>query len=322
MKSYVVKHKDLEIRLASRSGGIFTAISDLILDKDGVVYGCRINDVFQAEHDRAETRSARDKFRGSKYVQSDKSKIFKKVKEDLKNGKMVLFSGTSCEVNGLISFLGGGMRNLVTMDIVCHGVPSPLLWSKYLKYVEEKYNSKVHDVQFRNKQKFGWSSHYESIKFDTGMEYDSRDYASIFYSHLGLRPSCYHCPFKNTSHPADITIADCWGIEKKRPDFNDNKGVSLVLINTEKGFELFHSISKDIDFFECDIHDYMQLPLRKPCSVSLNRRGRFWKEVNSKPFSYIVKKYGNESLEEKLKKLVRALVPKSFVGLLKRMLGR
>lgn len=323
MRAFAVKHKDLETRLASRSGGCFTAISDYVLERGGVVYGCRLNSDLVAVHDRAETKEERNAFRGSKYVQSDKRDTFMHVKTDLKSGRWVLFSGTTCEVAGIKSFLSHtDCSKLVLVDIVCHGVPSPLLWEKYKSYCESKVGSPASAADFRNKRKFGWASNLETIWFQGGKEYSAKDYACIFYSHFGLRPSCYHCPYKSIHHPSDFTLADCWGIDENIPSFNDNKGVSLLLVNTEKAERIFEGINKSLEYIEVDIQKYLQLPFRSACHVNENKRTRFWKEVSSRPFSFVVNKYGSNSREEKIKRIVNRVCPPSFKGKLKRLLGR
>lgn len=325
MKSFAVKHKDLETRLASRSGGCFTALSDYVLYKGGVVYGCRLNADLIAVHDRAETKEQRNAFRGSKYVQSNKRNSFEQVKSDLKSRRWVLFSGTTCEIAGIKSYLEYShvdCARLVLVDVVCHGVPSPLLWEKYKAFCEDKVGSPALAADFRDKRKFGWASHLETLRFQGGREYSSKDYACIFYSHFGLRPSCYHCPYKNIDHPSDFTLADCWGIDQNIPSFNDNKGVSLLLVNTQKAEQIFAGVKGVWNYQEVDINGFMQQPFLGPCHVNEKKRKRFWKEVAARPFSFIVNKYGANSAEEKIKKIVNTICPPSIKGRLKRLLGR
>ena len=323
MKSFAVKHKDLDVRLNSRSGGCFTAISDYVLEQDGTVYGCQLNNELVAVHGRATSKEERNKFRGSKYVQSDKNEVFTNVRRDLSDGRWVLFSGTTCEVAGIKSFLSNtDCSKLILVDILCHGVPSPLLWEKYKDYCEAKVGSPISAADFRDKRKFGWASHLETIRFRGGKEYSSKDFASIFYAHLGLRPSCYHCPYKSINHPSDFTLADCWGIDRHLPSFNDNKGVSLLLVNTEKAARVFGMVCSALSYIEVDINDYMQLPLRQACHINERKRRKFWTEVQSKPFSEIVEKYGADSREERIKKIVNAICPPVFKDRLKKLLGR
>lgn len=167
--AYAVRHKDMNEVMKSRSGAAFAAISDYILEQGGVVYGAGYKDHFRVAHKRATTKEERDEFRGSKYVQSDLTGVFRMVKQDLKNGLTVLFSGTPCQTSGLNSYVGKKLReNLVLIDIVCHGVPGPFLWRDYLKYIEDKQGDIVTVVNFRDKEQYGWADHKETFKFKMG----------------------------------------------------------------------------------------------------------------------------------------------------------
>ena len=154
--TYAVKHKNFNIRIKSRSGGVFTALSDSILAEVGVIYGCSLDNNYCAIHRRAANKSERDLFRGSKYIQSNLNNTFVEVKKDIISGIHVMFSGTSCQISGLRTFLSSlNTSNLICVDIVCHGVPSPEVWINYLKDFENKYNGKITSVEFRNKIKYG-----------------------------------------------------------------------------------------------------------------------------------------------------------------------
>lgn len=309
IQTYAVKHVDEEIRANSRSGGIFTALSDLVLKEQGVVYGCILNDEFRAIHVRATDQDTRNLMRGSKYVQSKLGNIFQTVKADLTTGKKVLFSGTSCQIAGLKTFLNQEYDNLLCIDIVCHGVPSPKVWKEYLDWQEQRRSSKVKSVQFRNKKDFGWAEHIETLTMADGQQIHSKIFTKLFYGHNILRPSCYECPFKSIMHPGDITIADYWGIDKAAPGFNDNKGVSLVLINNEKGANYFHKIEHDLILQSTRIEDSLQPPLIKPFDAPKERK-KFWNDFSKKPFSYIVKKYTEERLTKKLKRKIKSILRK------------
>ena len=164
--AYAVRHKDIDEVMKSRSGAAFVAISDYILEQGGVVYGAGYKDHFRVTHKRATTKEERNEFRGSKYVQSDLNGVFRSVRDDLKNGLVVLFSGTPCQTAGLNSFVGKKLRDhLFLVDIVCHGVPGPFLWRDYLSYIERKQGDIVTFVDFRDKERYGWGAHCESYKF-------------------------------------------------------------------------------------------------------------------------------------------------------------
>jgi len=251
-KAYAIKHKDFNTRMTSRSGGVFIAISDFILEKNGSVYGASFDDYFSVCHIRTTNKSERDRLKGSKYVQSNVKDTFSNVKQDLKNGMYVLFSGTACQVGGLKNYLKNtDTSKLYTCDLVCHGVPSPKIWKEYLNHCEKKYNGKVTNANFRDKT-LGWNAHKEAIWID-GKKYNSNEYAYLFNDNYISRPSCFNCKFTNLDRPADFTLADFWGINNILPEFNDNKGVSLLLVNSSKGAEVLEACKKDIECFECDL---------------------------------------------------------------------
>lgn len=184
-KIYAARHKDMHEIETSRSGAAFIAISDYILKNGGVVYGAGYKDHFRVAHKRATTKEERNEFKGSKYVQSDLDRIFRQVKDDLKQGETVLFSGTPCQTAGLNSYIGKKLReNLVLVDIVCHGVPSPYIWRDYLNYLEKKYKSKIVTVNFRDKSRVGWSGHIESFVFQDNIKREFTTYTSLFYRHM------------------------------------------------------------------------------------------------------------------------------------------
>lgn len=302
-KVYAVKHKDINVRMNSRSGGIFTAVSDEILNKAGVIYGCILTDSFEAEHYRATSFEDRDKMRGSKYIQSNIGDMFKAVAEDLNADRWVLFSGTSCQIAGLKAFLKTDYEKLVCVDIVCHGVPSLMVWKEYLKWQEKKNHGKCVKVDFRNKRDFGWNSHIETLTIENKGKIkiiNSGVFRTLFYDHNILRPSCYKCPYKSIMHPADITIADYWGIEKAAPGFDDNKGVSLVLINNDKGLKLWNAVSGEVQFKECRIEDSIQPPLKGSFKVPYNRSA-FWEDFYQLSFDKIAVKYAKAGFKDKLK---------------------
>lgn len=305
-KIYAVKHKDESIRAVSRSGGVFSALSDQVLLEGGVVYGCALTEDFVAIHIRAESAEERNRMRGSKYIQSKLGDTFKKVQEDLCFGRKVLFSGTSCQVAGLRNFLGGNYDNLLCVDIVCHGVPSRKVWKEYLHWQELKNHSSIVAVDFRNKRDFGWRAHVETIHLKNGKSVNSKVFTTLFYGHAVLRPSCYSCPYKSVMHPGDITIADYWGIEKAAPEFDDNKGVSLVLVNNEIGQKIFEQTRKHLVLKQTKLEDSMQPPLKAPFPEPENRM-QFWNDFKFKSFKYIVKKYGGYGFANNAKSLIRKI---------------
>ncbi len=314
-KVYAVKHKNMDIRMASRSGGIFTALSDEILRRKGAIYGCILTEDFAAIHSRATNEEIRNKMRGSKYIQSKMGDNFKQIKIDLENDMWVLFSGTSCQVAGLRNFLGCEYDKLLCVDIVCHGVPSPLIWKEYIAWQEKRNKGKIIWVDFRNKKDFGWVEHIETLTLDNNKVINSKIYTKLFYGHDTLRPSCYECPYKNIMHPGDITIGDYWGIEKVCPKFVDNHGVSLVLINNAKGEKIFKEIKNMINFEKTKLEDCLQPPLIAPYEMP-DERAKFWENFQKHGFEFIVKIYGTEK-DDKFKILSILLFVKRVFNKLK-----
>lgn len=292
-KAYGVKHLDDSVRLSSRSGAAFIAFSDIILKQGGVVYGAAMQKDFSVRHIRATDFQQRDMMKKAKYVQSNTTQVYPQVEQDLKSGKAVLFSGTPCQVAGLHAYLKEKKTDeskLYCCDLVCHGVPSPAIWNDYINYIQNKYKKKIVEANFRDKE-FGWDSHCESFILEgRPKKVVSRDYTDLFYDHIMFRPSCHNCQFANVYRPGDLTLADFWGIEKNDASFNDNQGVSLVLVSTEKGMKLFEQAKQDFEWFECKIENCIQPTLVKPSSMS-PRREAFWKDYTKMEFASFLKKY-------------------------------
>ena len=308
---YAVRHKNPQELLQSRSGAAFVAISDLILEKNGVIYGVGFKEHFKVCHKRAVTKEQRDEFRGSKYVQSELGDIFSSIKQDLKENLLVLFSGTGCQTAGLKSYLKKckmDTSNLILVDIVCHGVPSPYFWRDYLSLIEKKYGKQVIKVNFRDK-KFGWKDHRESFTFEDIYTYT---YTYTFYKHIMLRHSCEKCFYTNTTRPSDITLADFWGWEKVNTEFNkDNNGVSLVILNTQKGIEIFEKIKFQLNYIKTEREKCLQTHLREPSKVN-QKRLLFEKDYIEKGFEYVLRKYCDYGKWNYIKSFPKKLIRKVF----------
>lgn len=291
-KCYAVKNKNENIRANSRSGGIFTAVSDKILDNGGVVYGCVMSDAYTAEHVRATTKTERDRMRGSKYIPSRINSCYSQCEEDLSNGKDVLFSGTPCQIDALNNFLAvkkTDTSNLITIDLICHSVASPKLWRKYIDHLSQ--GKKIESVDFRDKKNFGWAAHKETIVVD-GKEISSNGFADIYYSNLAYPLHCFKCYYKNCDRVSDITIGDYWGIDDLDPGFFDNKGISLVITNTPKGEHVFSVCSQELDVREHYLMDSLQPPLIYNYTIPKNRTS-FYKSLNRDSFDKILNKFIN-----------------------------
>lgn len=244
--TYAAKNKNEAIRLNSSSGGIFTLLATKTINNGGVVFGAKFDEQWNVVHDYIETIEGLAKFRGTKYVQSQIGKCYKIAENFLKKGREVLFSGTPCQIAGLKNFLIKDYHNLICVDIICHGVPSPMLWQKYKAQFELSNTS---SFSFRDKSN-SWKR-YEVVVSKDQKEViretvGQNVYMKLFLSDLCLRPSCANCPGKEGKSNSDITIADFWGIQNIHPEFDDDKGCNLVIVNNEKGLQLFKSLD------ECD----------------------------------------------------------------------
>lgn len=252
-----IKNKDDNIRYKSSSGGVFYELAKYVINKKGVVFGAAYSKDISVEHIMINNLANLLKLQGSKYSQSNLKDTFKKVKKELDNKKLVLFSGTPCHIHGLKSFLNKNYINLICVDIVCHGVPSPKVFSKYIREIEKNNNSKVNNVEFRNKEN-GWKNYNLKLYFDNKKFkkniYSDDVYMKGFLQNLYLRPSCHNCNSNNFRSGGDITLGDCWGIEKIASDFDDDKGVSLIILNTKQGCDFFNKISSKFDILNTDIN--------------------------------------------------------------------
>ncbi len=299
-------NKNDNVRLKSSSGGIFTLFAEKVIKDGGIVFGVSFNQNFEVEHNFTETLEGFESFLGSKYVQSKIGDSYIQVKCFLEKGRKVLFTGTPCQIGGLYKFLNRTYNNLFTIDIICHGVPSPLIWEKYIKYREKKSRLPITKINFRNKTE-GWRLYSMSFLFKNNSEYrqtlDKDLYMKIFLQNICLRPSCYACEFKSLHRQSDITLADFWGIKNILPDMDDNKGTSLVFINSKYGQEMFYHIVNNIFFKEVDINKSVKYNMAAIKSIESNpKRELFFNDLEKIPFDKLLKKY---SFENFLTKLIR-----------------
>lgn len=304
---YGARSKSKDDLSQSQSGGAFYALAQIIIAEGGVVYGAGWKTDFKVVHKRANSLAACSEFRGAKYVQSDLQGIFHQVKNDLKAGNIVLFTGTPCQVSGLKSFIPIKLHsNLYTVDLICHSVPSPSIWQDYIHWIEKKYGQKILQTNFRNK-KFGWHGCIESYKMKNGAEINRQSLGFLFFNHLNIRESCSECPYTNLNRVGDITLGDFWGWEKFYDQWNDELGINLVLINSEKGKLLFEKSKDNIDFIQSSVERCLQPQLKKP--VSLNPLYTiFISQYKQKGIDFILKKYADESTVYKLKKCIKQLI--------------
>ena len=279
-KTYVAYAKDEEIRKKSSSGGIFSLLAKSVLLQNGVVFGAAFDAQFQVHHIGVTKIEELEKLRGSKYLQSRVEHTFCEAENYLKEGKLVLYSGTACQIEGLQKYLGKSYENLLTMDVLCHGVPSPKIWKLYLKQLKTKYDSKIEKVHFRNK-KDGWKKYLILIRFENAKKhliYFKKDkFMKMFLSNINLRPSCHNCQFKAIPRSSDITLGDCWGIEDYMPEMDDDGGTSVILVHTVKGEEQLKKMKESMVYREAEL-DKALPPVsdsRKSVRTHPNRK-KYW----------------------------------------------
>ena len=312
-KSYVMKHKIPDEIQKSKSGAAFVALSDVILRDNGIVYGAKLDSKHLVKHDVATDPEERDAFRGSKYIQSDLHGIFSNIKQDLLEGRIVLFSGTPWQAAGLKSYIGSRLsKNLYIVDILCHGVASPAIWQEHIRQIESKKNSRIIKIIPRN-PKFGWAESVDTFVLEDGRIYNS-DFFSGFVYHKWItqRWSCNSCPFTSLNRVSDVTIGDAWGIGNAAPGFDkDNTGASLILVNNEKGQSLFAKSSEDMLYQEVNLQKMMQPVLKHPTKLH-SLREEFEVAYVSKGYKYAKRKYLNFAIPAfKIKTLTTLRVLKS-----------
>lgn len=294
-EAWALRHKDSEVLKKSSSGGAFTAISDFILKNNGRVAGTILNKNLIAHHMIADNAAQRDYMCGSKYMQSEMRNVFREVKSLLENNIPVLFTGTPCQVAGLKSYLiNVDMTRLYTCDLICHGVVSPLLFKEYIKYIEKKFDKKVTNHIFRSKI-YGWGHTEGNIFIDGTKDFDSFEsqlHKTVFYADLGERPSCYNCKYTCTERCSDITLGDYWGIKEIMPEFYSDEGVSVILINTNKGKKLVNELRDVVEMKKTQINDVIikQPQLEHPVYNNPDKE-KFWSCFLKKGYIKSVKKF-------------------------------
>lgn len=234
-------------RAESSSGGVFAQLARQTLAKGGLVFGAAMaEDMQTAVHMAIASEKELPRLQGSKYLQSHMGNCFRQAKEALEAGRAVLFTGTPCQIEGLLHFLGRDYENLITADVICHGVPSEKLWQKYLDHQQRRYGARVTRVSFRDKRQ-GWKSFSMALNFENGKQYAKKLYfdlyLQLFLQDLCLRPSCYSCPSRKKHRRSDLTLGDFWGCDVVCPDMDDDRGLSLVVVHSEKGQRVFDALS-------------------------------------------------------------------------------
>jgi len=310
--SYAMKNKDEEIRLRSSSGGMFYLLAENIIRQNGVVYGAGFDGDFSVKHIKINKEQEIGLLQGSKYLQSSIGNTYVQVKKDLEGDKKVLFTGTPCQIEGLKNFLRKDYINLFTMDFICHGVPSPMIWKEYLNEIRDNKQGEIKTVYFRDK-KLGWKLFSLKIIFekDTYINDLNQDlYMKGFLQDLYLRPSCYNCKFKKINRLSDITVADFWGIDKVLPKMDDDKGTSLIIIHTDKGKQLFDILFDRMIVNEVNMNEALKYNLSMIKSVKYNKKRKefFERFINEKTLTTLIFQYTKITLAKQIQQKIKFAV--------------
>lgn len=317
LAAYAAYSKDYEIRRISSSGALFSLFAEYVLSLEGVIYGVAMtNDCRGAEFIRVECIEELSKLYGSKYLQASMGNTFKHVKQDLENQILVLFTGVGCQINGLKIFLGKEYENLLCIDLICHGVPSPHLWKKYVNEFERANKAKLKSVNFRYKNTRWTDSKIErkdGEKYDIYVSREQDPYMQMFLRNYCLRPSCYECAAKK-KRKSDITIGDFWGIENVAPEMNDNKGISIVIVRTDKGAKLFDAIEDKIFLKSVTYKEGVKANSAEYESVKRPvQRDMFFNDMNTMTFTKLKNKYVSIYLRRKVKGILLRICSLRFM---------
>lgn len=291
LNAYGFIHNEEKILNNSSSGGAFSVFAEYILNNNGVIYGCEFDEDFQVSLKRVTRENQLDSIRGSKYIQCNNLGLFKNIKKDLLNNKLVLFTSVPCFVAGLKAYLNKDFENLYTVDLLCRGVPSQKLFNKYIHWLEKRHKGKIQDYKFRVKD-YGWGTngHY-IINNKVHRVFSDDPFYNSFLKNKAFRTSCYECKYSANKRTGDVSIGDFWGIENFYPEYEKNSGVSAILTNSIKGEKLVSSTSNRGILFKSDFNKVFQYNKKLIDSFQKPKeRLDFYKKMNQMDFNYFIKK--------------------------------
>ncbi|MBP1573092.1 MAG: Coenzyme F420 hydrogenase/dehydrogenase, beta subunit C-terminal domain [Oscillospiraceae bacterium] len=319
-RAVAAQYKDSTALLSSSSGGLFSALADYVLSRSGYVAGCVYDESFRAVHVLTNQKEMVEKMRGSKYVQSDLCNTYTRIQDLLKEGLLVLFTGTPCQVDGLHLFLGKKYDNLLTVDLICHGVPSPKLFELYLKSESEK-KGKISDIKFRDKQRNGWCSQGSITylnKTKTISPYNNSYYNFYYLQNNISRMSCYSCKYSSKERVGDLTVGDYWNITEDFPKLDISAGFSAVLINTDKGERMFAEISSQLHIYGTELDAVVRGNgnLYTPSLMPENRKN-IYSRIFNEGYDSVAKKYCEYQY---IRPFIRKYMPKGLKKILKKVL--
>lgn len=323
---YAAKNSDDEVRRSSSSGGIFTLLAEQTIKDGGVVFGACWDKDWNVKHDYAECLDDLAKFRSSKYLQSVIGDTYIKAEQFLKASRKVMFTGTPCQIAGLKHFLRKEYDNLLTVEVICHSVPSPGVWQQYLTtrlHTLKWEKSDIRNISFRDK-KTGWKTYSFVIENKDGnsfIELSSKNaFMRGFLADLYTRPSCHACPAKQLRSGSDITLGDFWGIESLMPEIDDDKGVSAIIVNSDKGKQVLHNINVEVHEVQYDELTTRNPALVKSFPITLKRTEFFKEDGNT--FEEKVTRLAKEpfSMRTLAYRIVQKIIPNAIVKILRRLL--
>lgn len=325
LPTYAAINKNETIRKESSSGGMFQLLAEQILKEGGIVFGAGFDADWEVCHQSVETVAELDRLRVSKYLQSRVETSFQQVTEHLRAGRKVLFVGTPCQCAALRRFVGKNDENLILVDFICHGVPSPKIWRKYLALRANK--KEIRRISFRNKN-LSWERYLLAISYGNANKYLAADlntdlYLRGFLQNLYLRPSCHNCHFCKKNRPSDITLADFWGVQEELPSMYDGRGTSLIFIQSQKGKALFDQVKNHAKIME---QDFERAILHNPSMIKPStpspKRDAFFQAVQhgEKDFMKVLYTYTKPSFKTQFKQAIRRIP--GAVGLVHMIKGK
>jgi len=328
-KAYACWHNDDSVRRASSSGGAFSALAETTFENGGLVFGAAYDDRLHVRHVRVDDPTRLDTLRRSKYVQSEIGLVFREIREALGSGTPVLFVGTPCQVAGLHGFLGTDCEGLTTCDLVCHGVPSPKVFARYIEWLDKTHAVRLTDLNFRDKRK-GWEDYSsvacDSSGHDTALVGEENSYFNGYNMHMFLRESCYSCRFKGFPRPGDLTLGDYWGIGKQTPfphDREKREGISLILVNSQKGEAfLLERCRQRCTFIERDLQEAIDGNAPLHASVPRHpRRDEFFRDLDSVEYGALAQRYFQPPLKSRIRIIARERLSARTLRFLRKVHG-
>ena len=308
-KAYLAINNNSQELSQSASGGMFYVIAKFVIEKNGVVFGVEYDDKLNVQHNYYETIEECKKFQGSKYVRSSLRDSFEKVRKFLEEDRFVLFTGTPCQCNALKVFLKKDYNKLILCDIICHANPSQKVFNKYRNELEKKYEKKIVDFKFRDKAN-GWHGSVPNIYFEDHTIIKDRIFYEAFVSELFNRPSCHECEFASLNRITDFTLGDLWGVERILPEYKDNNtGISLLLVNSNKGLNIFETIKNNIEYKEVDYKKAFE------CNHSSNvpphkNRYLFFKNFDEMTVKENIQRCLKQPLKVRIKRKIKRIIKK------------